>query len=299
MAKGIDARIVRISGGLCWADPGDGGGPVQCVARGNVKKRADGVIVGDHVVIRLADDGSTGVLEQVLPRRNKLTRPAVANCDQAVVVSAVSEPAPNVALIERILVQVLREGLKACIVLTKCDTAPPADYEPLAGVYRQAGFTTIVTSARTGHGVAEVRAALAGLTSVFAGPSGAGKSALLNAVHPGYGLVEGDVSQKIGRGRHTTREVRLLGLYGGGYVADSPGFSILDIDNMDLPELAAAYPDLAAHSGRCRFVGCLHQAEPDCAVKQAVEDGSIGRVRYEHYIALLEELRQVRRDMYR
>jgi ribosome biogenesis GTPase len=302
MGDGISARIVRISGGLCWADPeGSGSGDelVQCVARGNVKKRAGGVMVGDYVVVRRVDDGATGIVEQVLPRRNQLVRPAVANCDQAVVVSAVSEPAPNVALIERILIQVLREGLKACVVLTKCDTAPPGDYAHLVQMYRQAGFTTIVTSARTGQGVPEVREALRGLTSVFAGPSGAGKSALLNAVHPGYGLVEGDVSQRIGRGKHTTREVRLLRLHDGGYVADTPGFSILDIDTMDLPELAAAYPDFAAYAGQCRFTGCLHQAEPDCAVKRAVEEGAVCRARYEHYIVLLEELRQARRDMYR
>ncbi len=299
MSQEISARVVRISGGLCWADAGSGGEPVQCLARGNVKKRSGGVMVGDQVMITIADDGSGGVLEKVLPRRNQLVRPAVANCDQAVVVSAVSEPAPNVALIERILVQVLREGLRACIVFTKCDMAPAAEYEDLVNIYRQAGFATIVTSARTGQGVPQVREALDGLTSVFAGPSGAGKSALLNAVHPGYGLIEGDVSERIGRGRHTTREVRLLRLDGGGYVADSPGFSILDIDTMDLAELAAAYPDIAAYAPQCRFGGCLHQAEPDCAVKQAVEDRAIGLARYEHYITLLEELRQALRDMYR
>jgi len=299
MGARIKAKVVRIAGGLCWADPGDGREPIQCLARGKVKKRAEGVMVGDEVMVSLAGDDATGVLEEVLPRRNQLARPAVANCDQAVVVCSVSQPSPNVSLVERILVQALYQGLQACVVFTKADLAPESDYAHLVETYRGAGFTTLVTSARTGRGVPEVRKVLQGVTSVFAGPSGAGKSALLNAVHPGYGLVEGDVSRKIGRGRHTTREVRLLPLDGSGYVADTPGFSVLDISTMELPELAQGYPDIRRHAEGCRFTGCLHQAEPDCAVKKAVEEGLINPVRYEHYTVLLDELRQMHRDRYR
>lgn len=291
------ATIVRISGGLCWADLD--GDTIQCMARGNVKRGAEGVMVGDIVRVSPSPDGEGGVLEKVLPRRNKLTRPQVANVDQAVVVTAVRQPDPNINLLERILVQVEHAGLDVVVCFTKADLASPAEYQELVNVYRCAGFATVVTSTGTGQGVDDLRSLLSGKVSVFAGPSGAGKSALLNAVQPGYGLAEGGISSKIGRGRHTTREVRLLRLHTGGFVADSPGFSVLDLAGMEPEQLGYAYPDIRRYLGECRFAGCMHDAEPDCAVKRALEDGKLNPVRYEHYLIFLEELRQAQRDMYR
>jgi len=272
---------------------------MRCAARGNVRKRATGVAVGDRVRISRAPGGDGGILEEVLPRLTYLTRPQVANVDQAVVVMSVAQPEPNLHLLDRLLVLVEHSRLDAVVCFTKADLACPGEGERLADSYSRVGYRAILTSARARLGIPKLAAALAGKTSVFAGPSGAGKSALLNAVQPGHNLAEGELSTRIGRGRHTTREVRLIPLDVGGTVADTPGFSVLDIESINSRELAMAFREMREHALGCRFAGCVHDAEPECAVKQAVREGKIEQGRYERYLTFLGELREAEKKQYK
>ncbi|MEA4884611.1 MAG: ribosome small subunit-dependent GTPase A [Clostridia bacterium] len=287
--------IVRVSGGICWVLIGHE--TIPCAARGNVKKRQDGVAVGDSV--RVTRDADGGIVEEILPRTTCLARPLIANVDQAVVVMAAAEPSPNLNLLDRILVLVEQASLHAVICVTKMDLAGPSGCADMMATYSDVGYQVMPTSVRTGQGITEVIAALANRISVFSGPSGAGKSALLNAVQPGHNLAEGQLSARIGRGRHTTREVRLIPLDSGGLVADSPGFSVLDIDSMKPRDLWPAFPEMRGLAPGCKFIGCVHDAEPECAVKAAVMEGRIPYSRYSHYLAILGELREAERRQYK
>ena len=291
--------VTRLAGGICWVLADDSGETVQCAARGNVKKRAGGVAVGDRVRISRAPGGCDGVLEEVLPRLSYMARPQVANVDQAIVVMAAAQPEPNLYLLDRLLALIEHSCMDAVICFSKADLACQAQSDSLVRVYSAAGYRAILTSVRSGLGIGQLREALASRTSVFAGPSGAGKSALLNAVQPGHGLAEGSLSTRIGRGRHTTREVRLIPLDVGGAVADTPGFSVLDIESVKPRELAMAFREMRQYVGGCRFIGCVHDAEPDCSVKSAVDDGRIDQGRYERYLAFLAELREAEKRQYK
>ncbi len=292
-----NGRILRISGGLCWVLPDGDEETLPCVARGNVKRREEGVAVGDYV--RISREGDAGVVEEVLPRRTYLIRPNVSNVDQAIVVVAATQPDPNPYFLDRFLVLVEHSRLDAVICINKVDLVEPESLRWLLELYSRIGYTTISTSARTGKGIQTLSAVLASKTSVFAGPSGVGKSALLNMVQPGHDLAEGELSERIGRGRHTTREVRLIPLGAGGLVADTPGFSSLDITGIALRDLAHAFPEFARLSLECRFAGCLHDREPDCAVKDGVETSMVDTGRYSHYLRFLEELREAERRQYK
>jgi len=291
--------VVRLTGGICWVLPDAGGEAVRCAARGNVRKRAGGVAVGDRVRISSGPGGEECVLEEVLPRQTYLTRPQVANLDQAIVVMSVAQPEPNLHLLDRLLVLVEHSGLDAVVCFTKADLSFPREAERLVDSYSLAGYKAILTSARARLGIGMLSEALAGKTSVFAGPSGAGKSALLNAVQPGHNLAEGELSARIGRGRHTTREVRLIPLDVGGLVADTPGFSVLDIESIRPCDLAGAFREMREYTRECRFVGCVHDAEPECAVKQAVQEGKIDKGRYQRYLTFLGELREAEKRQYK
>ncbi len=290
--------VMRVTGGLCWVMTDAARDVVQCAARGRVKRREGRVVVGDRVRIS-REPGGRGVVEEALPRKTHLTRPQVANVDQAIVVMSVARPEPNLYLFDRLLVLANHSGLDAVACFTKADLDPGGEQSLLVDIYSEAGYRTILTSARSGLGIDELSSALAGKTSVFAGPSGAGKSALLNAVQPGHDLAEGELSARIGRGRHTTREVCLISLDVGGAVADTPGFSVLDIDSIKPRELAMGFREIRSHEAGCKFVGCLHDAEPECAVKSALDDGRIDRGRYARYLMFLEELRGAEKRQYR
>ncbi|HHY47340.1 MAG TPA: ribosome small subunit-dependent GTPase A [Firmicutes bacterium] len=269
-------------------------GTYDCLLRGRFRKDGTTVLVGDKVrITEIAP--SSGVIEEVLPRQSQLIRPPVANVDQAVIVCAITSPEPDLILLDRLLVVVAREGIGTVICFNKADLASDYAARKLAGPYRRAGYTCIITSARTGKGIPRLRRLLAGHISVFAGPSGVGKSAILNAVEPGFALKTGEISERLGRGRHTTRHVELLEISNGGFVLDTPGFSRLSIEEIKRDELRWYFPELAALEGRCRFQGCLHHREPDCAVKQAVDRKEIARSRYDHYVMFLEEVMSLER----
>ncbi len=250
------------------------------------------LLVGDRVGVTLQPDG-TGVIEEVLPRRSELLRPPVANVDQVLVVFTSVEPPWNSDLLDRILVQAEREGLSAVLALNKVDllsTKAREDAEARVAVYRSAGYPCILTSALTGEGVEALRPYLRERITVVAGQSGVGKSCLLNALRPGLTLRTGAVSTKAGRGRHTTRHVELLPL-DGGWVADAPGFSRLDLSYIPGEDLAGCFPEIVREAAGCRFRGCLHVHEPGCAVRRAAGAGAIHPDRYSRYTSFLAEIR--------
>lgn len=281
-------RVVRSVGG--YHDVLCGGRTYTCTARGRLKRAGGEILVGDLVGWTM--DGEAGVIERIEPRRNVLRRPLVANVDQAVLVFALREPDPNTLTIDRFLVAVKAAGLPVLLCLNKKDLVRPAQALVLAEYYRSLGQSAVVTSTVTREGRNKLLAALHGRTTVLCGPSGAGKSALLNMVGPGYGLATGEVSARIGRGRHTTRAARLLPVGRGGFVVDTPGFTRIDFADLTLEGLRACFPELAAHAAGCKYDGCLHLAEPGCAVKAAVAEGLVPGLRYDHYRAFAAELDQ-------
>ena len=262
-------------------------GLVPCILRGRLRLRDDRVLVGDQVEISREPGGDAGVVERILPRTNELTRPAIANVNQVVVVFSVQTPLPNYLLLDRILVQAELLDLSCIVVFTKGDLDPAGALE-MANQYAAISYPTVITSVIKKEGLQQLRELLKGKISTLAGPSGAGKSSLLNALDPTLSLETGKVSAKAQRGRHTTRSVELLSL-GDGYVADTPGFSKLSIGPDQKRDLQFAFPEFRAHIDGCQFRGCLHHREPRCQVKEAVQDGEILLRRYEHYLVLLEE----------
>lgn len=284
-----EGRVIKAYSGHYFVSHKDD--VVDCKIRGRLQKEGKDVLVGDIVSFTFTDpEGMYGVVEDVLPRKTRLVRPPVANVDQAVIVMACHEPAPDLELLDRILVAVEADGLDIVICFNKIDLVSRYAAEKLAKPYRKAGYAIVKASARAGWGIARLRKALAGRLSVFAGPSGVGKSALLNALEPGLRLETGRVSSRTGRGRHTTRYSHLLKIEPVGYVADTPGFSKLDLDKIDKRALAHLFPEFRMPMENCKFTTCLHHMEPDCGVKEAIETGDIVQARYDNYVKLLLEI---------
>ncbi len=266
-----------------------------CRLRGKLRRREGGVVVGDQVRFVPLNEAE-GVVEEILPRRNQLIRPKVANIDQAFLILAAASPQPDWLLLDRLLVHCHQANIKPCICLNKWDIAT-AELNLGAAIYQKAGFDVLLTSALLGRGKEELQNRLAGRVSIVAGPSGVGKSSLLNMVEPGFTLETGDISAKLGRGKHTTRLVELFPLSCSGWVADTPGFSLLDLPKEMHPEdLAAAYPEMR-QAQPCRFDGCLHHKEPGCTIRELAEKGEVHPERYRRYLDLLEEL-QKREERY-
>lgn len=283
-------RITRIVGGFYYISTEEGR-TITAVPRGKLR-RTDGIVVGDLVdyELTLPDEG---VIESVHPRCNLLKRPSVSNITQVAVVFAHKNPDFNYLLIDRILVMVAAANLPALILFNKTDLVDEETALENAEPYRRIGYTTLCTSTKNGQGKDQLLAALQGETTTLTGPSGVGKSALINMVVPGGKQETGAVSAKIGRGRHTTREVSLLSLpQGEGFLVDTPGFTQLDLDFIAPPELADYFPEFHQVEQGCRFQGCFHDQEPDCGVKAAVAAGAIYSWRYENYLTILGELRR-------
>ena len=265
------------------------GEEITCRLRGRLRREALGVVAGDFVV--LTRTGADAVVEEVLPRRNLLDRPTVANVDQVLVVFSYRDPPLDLGHVGRVLVGAEKAGVDAVAVLSKADLLAEAERREVLELFRAVPYRLVVTSAVTGEGLEELRPLLGGRVSVLAGQSGVGKSRLLNALKPGLGLATGDISPRIRRGRHTTRLARLLDV-DGGMVADTPGFSRLDLEGVEPRHLGALFPELAALAPECRFADCYHRAEPECAVRKAVEEGRVPRWRYRLYLELLAEIEE-------
>ena len=268
-------------------------GIFECRARGIFRKNGITPLSGDRVEISLQEDG-TGSVDEILPRKNSLVRPPVANIDYLFVICSVCEPAPNTLLIDRILAVAEDKEIEPVVVITKADRE---DAEPLAALYRQTGIKTLVTSAGSEEGKEELRSLLKGRVSAFTGNSGVGKSTLLNGLYESFALPTGEISKKLGRGRHTTRHVELLKLPEGGYVADTPGFSAIDFEKYAFirkENLQFCFREFADYRDKCRFsTSCSHTKEKGCAVLKAVEEGKISAERHKNYVMMYEEVRSV------
>ena len=283
MAQGV---IMKALSGFYYVDLE--GETVTCRGRGKLRHEKVRPLVGDRVEITLSPDG-TGAVEAVLPRKNQFARPAVANLDQLIILGANVNPVTDPYLIDRLCAMGAGKGCEVVVCLNKCDLDEADD---LYAIYARAGIPTLRLSAETGEGVDELKALLAGKISAFTGNSGVGKSSLLNALEPRYAIETGEVSDKLGRGRHTTRHVELFRA-GGGLVADTPGFSSLEGESLELPEkerLAESFAEFVPHLDGCRFTGCSHRKEAGCAVIAAVERGEISPTRHKSYCRLYDEL---------
>ena len=278
-------RIVRSLSG--FYDVQTDSGIISCRGRGHLRRGNDVPLTGDMVEISV--EKGKGMVERILPRKNHFIRPAVANVDVLVVFAASVNPITEPFLIDRVAAIAGDQEVQVALCVNKCDLDPAVD---LTRIYKNAGFTVIQTSAETGEGVEELRRLLQGKLAAFTGNSGVGKSSILNRLCPELGLATGEVSEKLGRGRHTTRHVELYDLGENTYVADTPGFSSFDTDQMEVilkENLQYAFPDFGAYIGCCQFHDCSHRKEPGCAVTAAVGEGRIERTRYDSYLRLYEK----------
>lgn len=290
MMKKTEGRILRSLSGFYDVQTQEG--LITCRARGILRREGNSPLTGDLVEITV--EKGKGMVEKILPRKNHFIRPAVANVDALVIFAANVNPVTEPFLIDRVAAIAGDQNVQAVLCVNKCDLDPAMD---LVRIYEHAGFPVICTSAETGEGVEDLRALLEGKLTAFTGNSGVGKSSILNRLAPELQLETGEVSEKLGRGRHTTRHVELYRLGENTYVADTPGFSSFDTDQMELilkENLQYAFPDFGSYLGKCRFDDCSHRREPDCAVRAAVEAGEIERSRYESYLKLYEKVSQIK-----
>ena len=267
-------------------------GLITCRGRGSLRKGGENPLTGDMVEITV--EHGKGMVERILPRRNRFIRPAVANVDALVVFAANVNPVTEPYLIDRVAAIAGDQEVPVIICVNKCDLDPATD---LVRIYRNAGFSVIRASAETGEGVEELRSLLQGKLTAFTGNTGVGKSSMLNRLSPQLQLATGEVSEKLGRGRHTTRHVELFRLAEDTYVADTPGFASFDTEQMDVilkENLQYAFSDFAPFMGQCQFHDCSHRAEPGCRIRQAVEEGAIERSRYDSYLRLYEKSSQIK-----
>ena len=290
----MQGRIVKGIAGFYYVDV-PSRGLYECKARGVFRNQEIKPLVGDYVELEEIDEGGlTGQITAVLPRSNELIRPAVANVDQALVFFAAAKPAPNLDLLDHFLVMMEQSSVHTILVFNKADAASEKKMAELAEIYRGCGAGVSFISAKTGEGIDALREVLAGKTTVLAGPSGVGKSTFMNAVFPDAQMQTGEISQKIERGRHTTRHAELFCIGNETYLFDTPGFSSFTVWGIEPEDLRFYIPEFAPYEGKCRYDGCLHDREPECAVKEAVARGEISSVRHESYLRMLAILRQAR-----
>lgn len=284
MSTGI---IMKALSGFYYVDPGDGS-LIACRARGKFRHQKITPLVGDRVEFTPLED-RTGMVDEILPRKNEFVRPAVANIEQLVMIVSKAIPVTDPFLIDRMTSLAEGKHCESVICINKCDLEPADD---LYEIYRTIGFPTVRVSAATGEGIEELSEIIAGKVCAFTGNSGVGKSSILNALEPGFSLSVGEVSEKLGRGRHTTRHVELFRLKNGAVVADTPGFSSFDTDQTEIRKkdaLAETFREFRPYLDECRFVGCAHVKEKGCAVREAVKQGKIPPSRHASYVRLYEQ----------
>jgi len=268
---------------------------VVCKIRGRFKKERFSLCVGDQVEYILLDDGK-GVIENILPRHTLLKRPLVANVNQVIITFAAKSPDINPVLLDRFLVLAEHSSLKVLICINKCELDDKENLTSLSRLYTDIGYDVLQVSAKHHIGIDALKTALANKVSVFAGPSGVGKSTLLNALDPNLNLITGCISDKIQRGKHTTRVAELLPFSEGGFVVDTPGFSFTEFSYIDKFELGYYFPEFAQARNICKFNTCLHEKEPQCGIKAAVDEGIITEARYDSYITILSEIKNMKKE---
>ena len=289
MTEGI---ILKGIGGFYYVDTADG--LIECKARGRFRKTVGKPIVGDRVTLEIQPEDGTGYLLDIAPRKNSLVRPAVANLDLLVAVASAAPPVTDPFLIDKVTAIAVHKGIDALVVINKTDSDPG---DELFDTYCRSGIDALRVSARTGEGIDALRERLRGRVAAFAGNSGVGKSSVLNRIDPQFSAEVGAISDRIGRGKHTTRHVELHPIGNGGYIADTPGFSSFETEQMDLvlaEDLQYAFPEFAPYLGQCRFTGCAHVKEKGCAVRAAVEAGEIALSRHDSYVKLYESVKDLK-----
>ena len=271
-------------------------GVYECKAKGIFRKSKIKPLVGDDVEIEiLSEEEKTGNIINISKRKNELIRPAVANIDQALVVFAVTKPSPHFNLLDRFLVMMESKGIPVVLCFNKEDIAEDDQIKELEDVYKACGYPCIFTSALKEKNIEQVKELLKGKTTAIAGPSGVGKSSIINILQPEANMETGDISRKIERGKHTTRHSELFPIDKDSYIMDTPGFSSLYVNDFEKEELKEYFPEFYPYEGKCRFHGCDHVHEPDCAVKEAVKEGKIHQIRYDDYKEMYSELKEKRR----
>lgn len=287
----MQGKIVKGIAGFYYVHVQDMG-VYECKAKGIFRKDNTKPLVGDDVAVEVLDEEKKlGNISVILPRKNSLIRPAVANVDQALVIFSITKPVPNFNLLDRFLIMMEQQSLPCIICFNKQDISSEEDRNALKDIYEGCGCLVLFTSASKEDGMEELLLVLKGRTTTVAGPSGVGKSSIINRLAPEVCMETGEISKKIERGKHTTRHTQLIALGGGTYIMDTPGFSSLALTNIEKEELQGYYPEFARFEAECRFGGCAHLQEPGCGIKAAVQEGRISRIRYDNYVLLYEELK--------
>lgn len=287
----MQGKIIKGIGGFYYVHAADGV-IYECKARGIFRRENIKPLVGDLVETEvISQTDKTGNISKILPRKSALIRPAVANIDQALVVFAIVKPEPNFNLLDRFLIMMEQQNLPCIICFNKSDIASDQERQDLQRAYETCGYKVLFISVREKEGLEEVRALLQGKMTTVAGPSGVGKSSLINFLYPQAAMETGAISEKIDRGKHTTRHSELFVLDGESYIMDTPGFSSLQLFDMEKEELKEYYPEFRDYEEGCRYRGCAHISEPGCSVKEALAAGKISGVRYHNYTVLYEELK--------
>lgn len=291
----MEGRIIKGIAGFYYVHVPQSG-LYECKAKGIFRKENRKPLVGDEVRICILDEKDReGSIEEILPRKNQLTRPAVANVDQAALIFSVDDPRPNYMLLDRFLVMMAWARIPTCLCFNKKDLAKQEEMDAIEEMYKKSGCPVIFTSVKTGEGIRRMDELLEGKITVAAGPSGVGKSSLTNSLQREVQMETGTVSKKLKKGRHTTRHCQLIPVRENTYLVDTPGFTSLYLENMEKEELRFYFPEFQSYEEQCRFQGCTHTLEPDCAVNRAFKEGEISPSRYESYLNLFAELKDKRR----
>ena len=290
----MQGKIIRGIGGFYYINAGNS--IYECKAKGSFRKDGIRPLVGDDCIIDILDEKNRlANITSILPRHSEIIRPAVANVDQAMIIFAISRPEPNFNLLDRFIIQISQKDLPCIIVINKMDLADDDQRREIEEAYVTCGCKVVFTSVSNREGVEEIRKLIKGKTTTVAGPSGVGKSSMINLLQSAVKMQTGVLSDKIDRGKHTTRHSELIPIDEDTYILDTPGFSSLNLFDVSTDTLKDYYYEFEDYAAECRFLDCKHISEPDCGVKKAVESGEVSRLRYENYLTLYRECKEKRK----